>query len=336
MSGPLILALPSKGRLKEQTEAWLADCGVALRPAGGARGYQAALDGFDGVEVRLTSAADIAAGLASGEVHLGVTGEDLLREGAPTLGSQVLLLMALGFGRASLVVAAPRSWIDVETMADVDDIAHDILARTGRRLRVATKYPSQTRTFFAARGVADYRIFDSSGATEGAPAAGLAELIVDITTTGATLAANGLKVLSDGLILNSQARLAANLEADWSGEHLALARRLLAIFEARARGRTIASLVWPAVQDRAARAAIAAFAQGNDAERANGALITRADLFAAMEALTDAGVGPVSVTQPAYVFEAREDAADRLTAAVGKGVGRAANKRIADEPPQPH
>jgi ATP phosphoribosyltransferase len=224
--------------------------------------------------------------------------------------------MALGFGRADLVVAAPRSWIDVETMADVDDIAHDILARTGRRLRVATKYPGQTRAFFAQRGVADYRIVDSGGATEGAPAAGLAELIVDITTTGATLAANGLKVLSDGLILRSEARLAASPGAEWNRDHLALARRLLAVLEARSRGRTIASLVWPAAQDHPARAAIAAFAQASDAERANGALIARADLYAAMEALAGAGVGPVSVTQPAYVFEGRVEAADRLTAAV--------------------
>ncbi|HEY2178689.1 MAG TPA: ATP phosphoribosyltransferase, partial [Caulobacteraceae bacterium] len=262
MSEPLIFAIPSKGRLKDQVEAWLADCGVVLRPIGGTRGYRAALEGFDGVEARLTSAADIAAGLAAGEVHLGVTGEDLLGEGA-LAGS--LLLMALGFGRADLVVAAPRSWIDVETMADVDDLAHDILARSGRRLRVATKYPAQTRTFFAQCGVADYRIVESTGATEGAPAAGLAELIVDITTTGATLAANGLKVLTDGLILKSQARLAAGLAAPWSGETLALARRLLAVFDARARGRTIASLIWPAAQDKAARAAMAPFAQAGEA-----------------------------------------------------------------------
>lgn len=318
MSGPLVLAVPSKGRLKEQAENWLADCGVALRPAGGARGYTAALEGFDGVEARLASAADIALALAAGEAHLGVTGEDLLREGASAHGRDVLLLMALGFGRADLVVAAPRSWIDVDTMADIDDVAHDVLVRTGRRLRVATKYPGQTRAFFAAHGVADYRIVDSGGATEGSPAAGLAELIVDITTTGATLAANGLRILGDGVILKSQARLAASMGADWDGEHLTLARRLIAIFEARTRGRAFASLVWPAAQDRAARVALANFAQASGAERANGALISRGDLFAAMQALAQAAVGPVSVTQPAYVFEARSDAGDRLAAAVGQ------------------
>jgi ATP phosphoribosyltransferase len=314
MSGPLILALPSKGRLKEQVEAWLADCGLALRLAGGARGYAASLDGYEGLEVRLTSAADIAAGLAAGDIHLGVTGEDLLSETGSAKGP--LLLLALGFGRADLVVAAPRSWIDVQTMADVDDVAHDILARTGRRLRVATKYPIQTRSFFAAHGVADYRIVESGGATEGAPAAGVAELIVDITTTGATLAANGLKVLDDGMILMSQARLAAGPGADWGAAGLQLARRLLSVLEARARGRTIASVVWPLAQEATARAAVAPYARAGNAERANGALVGGDDLFAAMEALTRAGVGPVSVTQPAYVFTAASEAADRLEAAV--------------------
>jgi ATP phosphoribosyltransferase len=318
VSGPLILALPSKGRLKEQAETWLADCGLTLRPTGGARGYLAALDGFDDVEVRLGSAADIAASLAAGDTHLGVTGEDLLCEGAGEAPEAVLMLLALGFGRTDLVVAAPRSWIDVETMADIDDIAHDILARTGRRLRVATKYPNQTRAFFAAHGVADYRIVESGGATEGAPAAGVAEVIVDITTTGATLAANGLRVLDDGLILRSQARLAAGIKADWSGDRLAAARRLLSAFEARARGRTIASLVWPKAQDGAARNALAGFARSPDAERANGALVSRDELFTAMEALSMAGVGPVSVTQPDYVFEAVSEAGKRLAAAVSR------------------
>jgi ATP phosphoribosyltransferase len=144
----------------------------------------------------------------------------------------------------------------------------------------------------------------------------VAELIVDITTTGATLAANGLKTLDDGLILESQARLAAGLAADWDEAKLAAARRLLAVFEARARGRTIASLVWPKAQDSAARTALAAFARTSDAERASGALVSREQLFAAMEALTHAGVGPVSVTQPDYVFEAASQAGDQLAAAL--------------------
>ena len=316
MSEPMIIAIPSKGRLKEQVEAWLADCGFNLRATGGARGYSATLDGFDDVQVRLASAGDIAAGLIDGEFHLGVTGEDLLREAGETMESRVMLLSALGFGRADLIVAAPKSWIDVETMADVDDVAHVFLARTGRRLRVATKYLAQTRAFFARHGIADYRLAESGGATEGAPAAGAAELVVDITTTGATLAANGLKILADGVILRSQAHLAAGLAAAWDDAQLATCRRLMSVIEARARGKTIASLVWPGEQDKAARVAVAPFVAPGEAARANGVLVVQTELFAAAQALAHAGVGPVSVTHPAYVFESRSDAVDRLAAAL--------------------
>ena len=316
MSDALVIAIPSKGRLKDQVEAWLADCGLVIRSTGGARGYQATLDGFAQVQVRLSSAGDIARALVSGEVHLGVTGEDLLSEVAPTSGVDILLLLALGFGRADLVVAAPKSWLDVETMADVDDVAHDYLTRTGRRLRVATKYLSQTSAFFARHGVGDYRIVESSGATEGAPAAGAAELVVDITTSGATLAANGLKVLADGLILRSEARLAASLRADWDAGRMAQCRRFLTILEARARGRTIASLAWPDDQDATARGVAAPFARSGEAAPGPVALILQSDLFAVTLALAEAGVGPVSVTNPAYVFSQDSPAADRLEAAL--------------------
>lgn len=316
MRDTLILAIPSKGRLKEQVEAWLADCGLSLSADGGPRGYTGALDGFGGVHIRLASAADIASALALGEIHLGVTGEDLLGETEPPREKTLITLRALGFGRADLAVAAPRSWIDVATMGDIDDLAHLSMARSGRRLRVATKYLRQTRAFFALHGIADYRAVESSGATEGAPAAGLAEIVVDITTTGATLAANGLKVLDDGLILESQAQLAASLGAKWTEGGLATARRLLSIVEARARGRQSASLIWPAEQDGRARAAALPFAIPDAALRTNGMLAPNESLFALAQALNGAGVGPVSVTHPTYVFEATSEAADRLEAAI--------------------
>ncbi len=316
MTEPLILAIPSKGRLKEQVDSWLNDCGLTLRTSGGVRGYSASLSGFDEVQVRLVSASDIAVALNQGEVHLGVTGEDLLRESGDSPDTQVMLLAALGFGRADLVVAAPKSWVDVETMADIDDVAHLYLARTGRRLRVATKYLAQTRSFFARHGIADYRLAESGGATEGAPAAGAAELVVDITTTGATLAANGLKIIADGLILKSQAHLAAGLGAVWERAHLATCRRLLTIFEARARGKSVAGLTWPAAQDAMALTALARLADFDFTPRTHGALIQRSGLFDATGALGAAGVGPVSVEQPDYVFEATCAAADRLAGVV--------------------
>lgn len=307
----LRLALPSKGRLKEQVEGWLADCGLPV--SAGGRAYRAVLGAMPEVEVRLLPAAEIAEALAAGEVQLGLTGEDLLREGE-TLDGRVLLLLAPGFGRAELVVAAPAAWLDVETVGDLEAVAHVQLQRTGRRLRVATKYAAQTRRFFARHGIVDYRIVDSAGATEGAPAAGQAEVVVDITTTGATLEANHLKRLADGTILRSEARLAASLRAEWPAESVRTARRLLSVLEARARAKATATLVWPAEQDGAARAALAG-AFGED-WRASGLLVEAGRVFGAAAALAEAGVGPVTATRPEYVFDARSEAAEMLESAV--------------------
>jgi ATP phosphoribosyltransferase len=314
MSTPLIMAFPSKGRLKEQTEAWLNDCGFKLEIEGGARGYRASLKGLAGVEIRLLSAGDIAVAVDAGEVHAGITGEDLLRERGDGLDDRVMLLRALGFGRADLVVAAPQGWIDVETMADIEEVAHRYLARTGQRLRVATKYAAQTRAFFAAKGVSDYRIVESLGATEGAPAAGAAELVVDITTTGTTLAANNLKIVGDGVILKSQAQLAASLRAAWTHAQVEALRRFLSVVEARARGRDLAALRWPVEQDAAAAKAIAPYLKRGAVRRADGLLARTADVFEIAAALSAARVDAVSVTRPDYVFEPDCEPVDRLKA----------------------
>ena len=148
-----------------------------------------------------------------------------MREKVPDADARLELLAPLGFGRADVVVAAPQAWIDVRTMADLEDVAAAYRARRGERMRVATKYVNLTRRYFAEHGVGDYRIVESLGATEGAPAAGAAELIVDITTTGATLAANALKPLEDGPILRSQAMLVASLAAPWGPAARASAAR---------------------------------------------------------------------------------------------------------------
>ncbi len=303
MNGPLVIAVPSKGRLKEQVEAWLADCGVPLRVSGGSRGYVASLEGLPGAQVRLLSAGDIAEALDCGEVHLGVTGEDLLRERGAGVDERVLLLRPLGFGRADLVVAAPKSWLDVDTMADLDEVAHEHLARTGRRMRVATKYLVQTRSFFARHGVADYRITESGGATEGAPATGAAELVVDITTTGATLAANGLKVLADGVILKSQAQLTASLAADWDAARLADAERLLRVIEARANALRSAALAWPVTGEAREAEVVAALVAQGASRRSHGLLLEAKNAAGAAAALAAAGLGPVTASRPEFVFE---------------------------------
>jgi ATP phosphoribosyltransferase len=173
--------------------------------------------------------------LAQGAVHLGITGEDLVREKIPDADQHVVLVDGLGFGHANVAVAVPQAWIDVHSMADLDDVAIAFRLKHERRMRVATKYVNLTRDFFSRHGVTDYRIVESSGATEAAPAAGTAELIVDITTTGATLAANGLKVIDDGIILRSQATLVAARAAKWGAAERTAARGVLDRIAAQAR-----------------------------------------------------------------------------------------------------
>jgi ATP phosphoribosyltransferase len=204
----LTLAIPSKGRLMEATAGLLARAGFTIDRLGADRGYRGLLRGLEGVEVAFLSASEIAQNLKDAKVDLGVTGQDLLTEKIPPDDKAVQLLLRLGFGPADVVVAVPECWLDVATMADLDEIAESFYERHGRRLRVATKYHNLTRRFFAEKGVTGYRIVESLGATEGAPAAGIAEIIVDITTTGSTLAANNLKILDDGVILKSSAVLA--------------------------------------------------------------------------------------------------------------------------------
>jgi len=212
----LVLAVPSKGRLMEQTTQLLAEAGMEIRKVGNVRGYRGEIDGMPQVDVAFISASEIAHYLKSGRAHLGVTGEDLVREQMTDWETRVQFLKPLGFGHADVVVAVPQCWIDVRLMADLDEIAAAFRLIHGRWFRVATKYVNLTRRFLSSRGLTDFRIIESLGATEGTPASGTADFIVDITTTGETLKANGLKVLDDGLILSSQANLIASKVANWT------------------------------------------------------------------------------------------------------------------------
>ena len=211
------IGLPSKGRLQVDTIGWFAARGLKIVRDGSDREYSASVDGVEGVSVVMLSAGEIPRELAAGRIHMGVTGEDLIRERIPRHEAVVDLPTKMGFGHADLIVAVPAFWIDVETMHDLDEVAHDFRQRHGRSLRVATKYHNLTRQFLHDHGVAEYRLVDSQGATEAAPKNQTAEIIVDITSSGATLKANHLKIVDDGLILKSEANLCVSRVADWHG-----------------------------------------------------------------------------------------------------------------------
>ncbi|WP_106745084.1 ATP phosphoribosyltransferase [Yoonia maritima] len=214
----LKLGVPSKGRLMEKTFDWFGSRGVTLRKSGLDREYAGAVEGIEGVELVLLSAGEIPRELASGNIHLGVTGSDLVREKLANWDSQVGELALMGFGGADLIVAVPQAWVDVDTLDDLDAAAAAFRAKHGFRLRIATKYHRLVREFLREHGVADYQLIDSQGATEGTVKNETAEAIADITSTGDTLRANGLKILDDGLIHASQATLFRGRRKDWTDE----------------------------------------------------------------------------------------------------------------------
>ena len=203
----LKLGVPSKGRLMEKTFAWFEKHGIRLSRTGSDREYAGTVEGIDGVGLVLLSAGEIPRELAAGRIHLGVTGTDLVHEKLARYESQVQEIEPLGFGHADLVLAVPQCWVDVDTLEDLDAAAAAFRARHGYRMRIATKYHRLVRDFLREAGVADYALVDSQGATEGTVKNETAEAVADITSTGDTLRANHLKLLSDGLVLKSQATL---------------------------------------------------------------------------------------------------------------------------------
>lgn len=316
----LIVAVPSKGRLQENANAFFARAGIEVTQGRGARDYRGQLAGVEDAEAAFLSASEITARLASGDVHLGVTGEDLVRETIPDAASKVEILAPLGFGKANVVVAVPQAWIDVRTMADLADVSAGFRARHGRGLRVATKYIHTTRRFFARHAIGDYRIVESSGATEGAPAAGSADLIVDITTTGATLVANALKTLDDGVILRSQANLVASLSAPWTPRAREAARIILSRIAAEEQARTTREIRARVTLDEALLAEAAEKFSVELRERGDGGFVTfsapadGAPQFA--DWLIAKGARTVTSARLDYVFSAENALWSRLQARI--------------------
>jgi ATP phosphoribosyltransferase len=320
---PLILAVPSKGRLQENAAAFFARAGLVFTQSRGARDYRGTLKGVPNVEVAFLSASEIVNQLATGTAHLGITGEDLVREQIPDADEAVELLTPLGFGNANVVVAVPQAWIDVRNMADLDEVAADIRARHGQKMRVATKYVNLTRRFFAEKGIADYRIVESLGATEGAPGAGSAELIVDITTTGATLSANALKILDDGVMLRSEANLVASTRAPWTDRTRTAATAVLTRIAAEEEARSSREI--RAALDPARAQALASLVQSFGASQPYGNALGReivlhcrtGSVFEIVAALQEIGAQDITVRAFDYLFRPTNALTERLLRRIG-------------------
>lgn len=324
MSASLVVAIPSKGRLQENTNGFFKRAGLVVERPGGDRNYRGRFRGFDDVEIAFLSASEISGELAAGSIHLGVTGLDLVHETMPDAADRaahVHAVQKLGFGHADVVLAVPDQWIDVETMADLADVAVDFRTRHKSRLRIATKYINLANAFCAKHGVSDYRIVDSAGATEGAPAAGTAEVIVDITTTGSTLRANRLRVLRDGVILPSEAHLVAAKTADWSEPALAAARRMTQRIEAEATARPTRLLTASGSIDTPLRSVLETdhgcrFPFGSEAQAPTVFYCPETAVFDAVAVLQDHGIPEVAVSDPDFAFTPRNALFEGLCAAL--------------------
>ena len=228
------LVIPSDGELGDATLNFLAACGVRVsRP--NARRYTGSIPSLPGVEALFQRTADITREVEEGSAEMGITGLDRLLEYRHDDGSAVAVISDLEYGRCEYVLAVPDSWLDVTSVADLADLALEFQER-GRQLRIATKYPRLLRRYLFERGINCFTLVPASGALEAAPTAGYADLIADLTATGATLRENRLKTLDGGAILTSQACLIANPRAlAASAAHLRLAQALTETLEARLR-----------------------------------------------------------------------------------------------------
>ena len=207
MKNLITIGLPSKGRLKESSISFLDKNNLKLITNGGERNYFAEVENFPNIKIIYLHAKEIIQRIGDDTLDIGISGLDLLNESAVNLRQKIEIKKKLDFGLANVVIAVPGDWIDVQTLADLEEVSFDFRDKKNTRLRVATKYPNLTNTFLVSKGITQYKIVHSLGATETYPFIGSSEIITDITSTGKTLKDNNLRILKDGLILKSQACL---------------------------------------------------------------------------------------------------------------------------------
>ena len=207
MKNLITIGLPSKGRLKENSINFFEKNNFKPTSNGGERNYFAQMENLPNSKIIYLHAKEIIQRLGDGTIDIGISGLDLLQESSINLQKKIEIKKKLDFGVADVVVAIPNDWIDVQTVADLEEVSFDFRDKKNTRLRVATKYPNLTNNFLVSKGITQYKLVPSLGATETYPFIGSSEIITDITSTGETLKANDLRVLKDGLILESRACL---------------------------------------------------------------------------------------------------------------------------------
>ena len=205
MKNIINIGIPSKGRLRKDILKIFKKSKLNLVSERGERDLLGSIKNLSNVKILYLHAREIVERLGDGSLDLGFSGYDLLKESEINIQNKINVVKKYGLGKATLVVAIPDPWIDVQTVADLEEIAFEFKDKKKKRLRVATKYPNLTREFLFSKGVTQFKLVSSLGATEAYPFTGSSEIVTDITSTGETLRANNLRILKDGEILKSEA-----------------------------------------------------------------------------------------------------------------------------------
>ncbi len=207
MKNIINIGIPSKGRLREDILRVFKKNKLDLISERGKRDLIGSIKNLPNIKILYLHAREIVERLGDGSLDVGFSGFDLLKESEINVQKKINVVKKYNFGKATLVVAVPDPWIDVQTIADLEEIAFEFKDKKKKRLKVATKYPNLTRNFLFSKGVTQFNLISSLGATEAYPFIGSSEIITDITSTGETLRANNLRILKDGEILKSVACL---------------------------------------------------------------------------------------------------------------------------------
>ncbi len=205
MKNIINIGVPSKGRLRKNVLRIFSKKKLKLISERGERDLIGSIKNTSNVKILYLHAREIIQRLGDGSLDIGFSGFDLLKESQINIQKKINVIKKYEFGKANLVVAIPDPWIDVQTVADLEEIAFEFRDKKKKRLRVATKYPNLTKEFLFSKGVTQFQLVESLGATEAYPFTGSANLITDISSTGETIKSNNLRILKDGEILKSQA-----------------------------------------------------------------------------------------------------------------------------------
>jgi len=331
----LRIALPSDGELYDSTIAFMRACGLTVsRP--NSRRYTGTVPTIPGVEVLFQRTADVTQKVEEGSAELGVTGLDRVFEYRNDEARAAVLIEDLEYGRCEFVMAVPDSWMDVTSLSDLADLALEF-RQEGKQLRIATKYPRLLRGYLYERGINYFTLIPASGAMEAAPAAGYADLIADLTASGATLRENQLKQLDEGTILASQACLIANpVLLSVSREALALARSIVELIEGHLRAEPYYRLtanVRAASAEEVSSTVLArpdlAGLRGPTVARVYNIeeqdwfnvslLIKKGQLLEAVDHLRNCGAIDVAASQLSYLFDGHSEAYENLFGRNAKG-----------------